>query len=324
MDNTALKSSSIAENLLFERYAGVLHVERLPIVFLLGSPRTGSTLVYQLIVNSFGFYYFSNFVADYFAETPVVGAALERTLNPRNPVSYKSAYGKTDGLWEPSEASAIFTHWFGGGHPSQTVSAVVRPEKELHLIQTMKSIYNLTGRPILVKNAWNCFRIADLVRIFPNAHFVWIRRDIARSAISDLAARYKRGGAEIWNSATPANYLEIQKLPYWAQVVEQQYEYNKAMQKDLSAYAKGRFYEIWYEDICADLELQLRSLGTFLYGMNADVSFVELPLPRLYISYSSAIHQLPEDWQKIQAYIENHETRLDGNFYPRKTINESY
>jgi hypothetical protein len=299
-----LEPLNIAQNLLFERHADSISAERMPIVFLLGSPRTGSTLVYQLVVNFFDFYYFSNFVADYFAETPVVGAALEESLNPREQVSYESAYGKTSGLWEPSEASAIFKNWFGGGHPSQTVSAAVLPEKEAHLVLTTQSIYGLTRKPILVKNAWNCFRIPDLARIFPNAHFVWIRRDIARSALSDLAARYRRGGPEVWNSATPANYLEIQKLPYWKQVVEQQYEYNKTIEEDLHTSASGNFYEIWYEDICTDLKTQLYALADFLEGMGAGISLANLPLPPLNDSPLGAANQFPKDWRKIWEYVE--------------------
>ena len=292
-------------------------MERIPLVFILGSPRTGSTLVYQLIVNFLGFYYFSNFVVDHFAETPIVGVALEQSLNPREPVSYESAYGKTNGPWEPSEASAVFKKWFGGGHPSQVVSAAVLPEMESHLFLTMKSIYALTGRPMVVKNAWNCFRIADISRIFPNAHFVWIRRDIAHSALSDLAARYRRGGPEVWNSATPANYLEIQKLPYWEQVVEQQYEYNITLQQDLQTHAEGRFYETWYEDICGDLKTHLNLLAVFL-GAVGKISLAELPLPFLSDSPLTAANDLPGDWRKIQEYIENRADRFSTFVYTNK------
>lgn len=306
----------LSQTLLFERYATEsVEINRLPLVFLLGSPRTGSTLIYQIVVNFFGFYYFSNFVADHFPETPIVGAALERMLSPRNIVPYESAYGKTSGLWEPSEASAIFKNWFGGGHPSQVVSATVIPKKEAHLVLTMQSIYGLTRKPILVKNAWNCFRIADIARIFPNAHFVWIRRDIARSALSDLAARYKRGGPEVWNSATPANYLEIKKLPYWEQVIEQQYEYNNTMQEELPLYASGRYYWVWYEDICASLKAQLQSLSRFLEGMGTNISLADLPFPPLNNPPLSASGQLLEDWRKIQKYISNQRERLTAHTY---------
>lgn len=320
-----MESLRIAQTLLFECYASQsVGRERIPLVFLLGSPRTGSTLVYQLIVNFFGFYYFSNFVADHFSESPIVGTALEKTLNPHKPVPYESSYGKTSGLWEPSEASAIFMNWFGGGHPSQVVSATVRKEKESHLVTTMQSIYGLMRKPIVIKNAWNCFRIADLARIFPNAHFVWIRRDIARSAISDLAARYRRGGPEVWNSATPANYIEIQKLPYWEQVVEQQYEYNKAMESDLHMHANGRFCKIWYEDICAGLEMQLDSLAGFFEGMKVAISFADLPFPQLKNSPLNLSGQLFMDWHKIQGYISIQGLRFTEHLYFGKTINETY
>lgn len=302
---------NLAQNMLFERYAPNNDDKvQVPLVFILGSPRTGSTLAYQVLINFFGFNYFSNFVVDHFAETPIVGTALEKLLNPRKPVSYESTYGKTSGPWEPSEASPIFKNWFGGGHPSQIVSASVRPEKEAHLILTMQCVHVLTGKPLLVKNAWNCFRIADLTRIFPRAHFIWVRRDIARSALSDLVARYKRGGPGLWNSATTANYLEIQKLPYWEQVVEQQYEYNKIMQIDLNMFANGRFYEIWYEDICADLKIQLYSLCDFFNGIEIGSSLADQPLPPLTDSPLQLADHLAEDWRNIRNYVAGQEDRF--------------
>lgn len=302
---------NLAQNMLFERYAPKNDDKaQVPLVFILGSPRTGSTLAYQVLINFFGFNYFSNFVVDHFAETPIVGTALEKLLNPRKPVSYESTYGKTSGPWEPSEASPIFKNWFGGGHPSQIVSATVHPEKEAHLVLTMQCVHGLTGKPLLVKNAWNCFRIADLTRIFPRAHFIWVRRDIARSALSDLVARYKRGGPGLWNSATTANYLEIQKLPYWEQVVEQQYEYNIILHKDLHDYANGRFYEIWYEDLFRDIRAQLSSLANFFDSISAGIEMADLPVPALNNSSLNTYSQFPEDWHKIEEYVGNQIARL--------------
>ena len=64
-----------AEALLFEKYADRAVCAHTPLVFIVASPRTGSTLIYQLLINSFDFFYFSNFIADNYAEFPAVGAA---------------------------------------------------------------------------------------------------------------------------------------------------------------------------------------------------------------------------------------------------------
>ncbi len=305
-----MEKLNIAESLLFERFAGSVQPADVPLVFILGSPRTGSTLAYQLLVNFFGFFYFSNFVADYYPEYPSVGSALDHAINPRTLVTYESAYGKTSGVWEPSEASSIFRNWFGGEHPSQTKSCDVFPAKELHLVNSMKSIYALTSNSILIKNAWNCFRIATIMRLFPRAQFVWIRRDIGLSALSDLASRYRRGGPTVWNSATTANYLEIQELSYWQQVVEQQFEYNKTIKSDLQNFCQGHFIEIWYEEMCNNLEIQIEKINRHFSNFKLPVTLNSVPFPKTRSSSGDVNGNLKDDYARIMCYIMEHEERL--------------
>lgn len=306
----ALKES---EQLLFQKFSNTDSLNKLPLVFILGSPRTGSTLVYQLMVNFFNFFYFSNFINNYFYEFPIVGATLELQLNPRTSVNYKSKYGKTEGLFEPSEASWVFKNWFGDKHPSQLCSSTVLPEKEAHLTVTFNGISHLSGMPILTKNAWNCFRIQELTRLFPNIHFIWLRRDIAVSALSDLEARRRRGSPDIWNSATTANYQSIQKLPYWEQVVEQQYEYNKSIGEDLRRFSRGQYLEIWYEDVCEHPKEELAKVDEYFQLWSLPIQLENRPLPLL--SRSKGPDGLDDDYEKIRQYILHNYDRFEQYIY---------
>jgi len=302
------------EGLFFRQFSDI-NIRELPLVFILGSPRTGSTLTYQILINSFGFYYFSNLVNDKFAEFPIVGVALSLHLNRHTTVSYKSEYGKTQGDHGPSEGSFIFRNWFGGEQPSETRSCNVLSSKKNHLILTMKSIHKLTGRAILAKNAWNCFRIGALTESFPNIHFIWIRRDIGESAFSDLKARYVKGGSPTaWNSATTANYEEIQKRPYWEQVVEQQYEYNKSIAHDLNRFCPERYLELWYEDLCQDSEVQLERVMAFFDCRSLPIRRREISMPLL--KASRATRTSDSDYRKIVNYIVDKQ----GRFYPYSRI----
>lgn len=303
-------SLDLTEGLLFELFTKKVKVSEVPLLFILGSPRTGSTVIYQVLINHIKPFYFSNFIEEHFAASPALGASFEQILNPRLPVSYSSAYGKTEGIWEPSEASKVFRHWFGGDHPSQTKSCNVLPGQEAHLLATMQTIYGLTGRMIVTKNAWNCFRIETLTRLFPRAHFLWIRRDIGLSALSDLKSRYVHGGPTIWNSATTANYQEIQKLPYWEQVVEQQYEYNRSVAADLEKFSRGQFIEVWYETLCAALETQLERLYQYFVVHNISIDRVKNKLPNL--KCSSGPTSIDDDYLKIQRYVSEHHERFQN------------
>lgn len=255
---------NILENILFDAYGDA---RKSPVIFIVGSPRTGSTFLYQLVINFFDCCYFSNNVNEKFSNNPVIGVVLEP--EKRNLVKYQSVGGKVKGKFEPSEASGIFKNWFGGDHPSQIKSCNVIPKKMDHMTKTINTICNITQKPLVTKNAWNCFRIEDLSKVFPDAYFIWIRRNIILSALSDL--KTKGNNKNIWNSATTTNYKEIMKMQYWEQVVEQQNEYNIAMSRSFEHLERNKWIEIWYEEICEDLLRVLKRISNFLGRKVTDV-----------------------------------------------------
>jgi len=301
------------EKLLFRRHAADVDLDSLPILFIVASPRTGSTLIYQYLINRFGAWYVSNFVDAQFSTVPAVGVALELSLTPRVHVGYESSYGKTEGLFAPSEGSHLFRNWFGGEHPSQTCSSKVLPGMQEHFISTMKCIHRLTGRALLMKNAWNCFRIEELARILPSSHFVWIRRDIRASAVSDLEARHRRGGPNVWNSATTTNYKEIQKRPYWEQVVEQQYEYNKAVGKDLREFREGHYIEMWYEGLCSNPESVASKVEAYFAALGLPIEARSKRIP--VFEASPGPEGMSEDREMIAEYVSAEGDRLSEYTY---------
>ena len=233
-------------------------------IFILGAPRSGSTFLFQAIAGAFGLPYISNITNNLFASYPIVGMALQRGVVVQ--ITYQSSFGKTKGGFQPSEGSAVMARWFGGAHPSQDASAHILDGQENHFLTTLAAVEALyDGRPLLIKNAWNCFRIPYLASTLPKARFVWIRRDIAESAESDLEARYlTKGSASAWNSATPSNWKALQKLPPHQQVIENQIEFNCAIQKAALNDAKGRVLEIWHEDVVRLPEIELQKISAFL------------------------------------------------------------
>jgi hypothetical protein len=279
-----------------------------PAIFILGSPRTGSTLFYQCLVHYWQLPYFSNLANQLFARRPVLIAPAHCQVLPAVNIQFTSSYGKTDGAWQPSEASAVMRNWFRGGHPSQTASAEIFPGMEDHLVRTLAAIRQVFDAPVVIKNAWNCFRIAALARFLPRAFFVWIRRDLIASALSDLAARYVvQRDPLAWNSATPANVEELRRLPHWAQVVENQYEFARAIDAGLKQHADGRHAEIRYETF---LRNPAESLESLAQGMSP---FVKLGIRRPFSLTKAARSPRPypdSDETNLRRYVAEHDSRL--------------
>ena len=148
-----------------------------------------------------------------------------------------SSFVKVDGALQPSEGSNPFKNWCGGGHPSEIRSKEILKNKISYIRKTINSIESLTQKNLIVKNAWNCFRIESLYKNIPGALFIWIRRDIIQSAFSEFLARKVMGGNDAgWSSATSRNYLELKKLQIWKQTLENQYEYSRAIKSALKKY----------------------------------------------------------------------------------------
>jgi hypothetical protein len=281
-------------------------------VFLLGSPRTGSTVIYQATAEVFGLPFIANLTNDFFADTPIVGLALQRAVPV--PISWTSQFGKTQGLFQPSEGSAVMASWFGGGHPSQVVSATILPGREGHFLRTLAAVRALNDGPLLVKNAWNCFRVEYLARAVHNARFLWIRRDIADASISELESRYlTKGSPAAWTSATPANYESLLARPPAEQVVENQYEYGRAISNALDTHARGRFAELWYEDFLARPVETLLQAGSAL-GLTPDRS------PDVRIRAPESRRQLGhKDAEAIRTYVSSQGSRLAPYRYQQRT-----
>jgi hypothetical protein len=259
--------------------------------------------------------YFSNLANDAFARHPLLAAPMLHAMWPTLDVTLDARYGKTAGAFQPSEASAIMTHWCGGGHPSAVVSARVLPGQEGHLARTIAATRALFDAPLVIKNAWHCFRIPSLATLLSNAHFIWVRRDITASAMSDLASRYvTRGDPEAWNSATPAGIDQLRRLPYWAQVVENQYEFTNAVGGAFKEHAADRQSVVWFEDLVRDPHSVLLRLA---YDLRR-VADVEVP-PETPLGGREPSERpfRPGDEERLRTYVAEQGQRLAGCHYAR-------
>lgn len=268
-----------------------------PAIFILGAPRTGSTALYQAIVHAFALPFISNMTT---ADSPITGILESYRLWSGESGRMISDHGKTSGAHAPSEGSAVMTRWCGGGEPAETLSPGIVSDQLGHMAATLRAVAAVTGRSLVIKNAWNCFRLRSLAAAFPEAGFIWIRRDIGAAARSDLAARYRTKNNPLdWNSATPRNISALRKLPYWEQVVENQFEFSRAISEASADLPSARFVEVWYEEFCADPVGVLRRLAEVLDALPHPVR--ALPANAIGVAERDALSA--EDAKRIDSYL---------------------
>ena len=128
--------------------------------------------------------------------------------------------------------------------------------------------------------------------------------------MSDLEARFiTKGSPLVWNSATPSNVDQLRLRPATEQVVENQYEYNKAIGKSLAGNPKINWCELCFEDLVQEPSVVLDKISTFL---NRPIQ-KEPPVPSHRQIRSREIKS--KDARQIEAYVDQEYRRLSQFCY---------
>lgn len=82
-----------------------------PFIFVFGLPRSGTTLLTQLLASTLNLGFINNFVARFWL-APVTGIRLARSLKLESQAnSFRSEFGATAGLGDIHEFGYFWRHW---------------------------------------------------------------------------------------------------------------------------------------------------------------------------------------------------------------------
>lgn len=191
-------------------------------IFIVGPPRTGSTILFQMLLNAYRFRFFTNLHSLFFRTPALVEAAVgglrDRFYRPRN----ESMYGYTKGLLSPSEAGPLFRHWFGDDEWDRDSSSRLAPSHVDRIRRTMAVLTRQGQWPFLSKNLQNSLRLRTIDQVFPEACFIRIARDPYDTCASLLEMRKKlTGSISAWASIKPPTFRKLGDLSPYAQVARQ-------------------------------------------------------------------------------------------------------
>ena len=230
---------------------------RHPPIFIIGPPRSGSTLLYQLVVQRFDVGYLSNRHCRYYGAPSLV----ESRTRTRPPEELSSRYGRTTGPDAPSECPEYWYRFFR--RSPQYVSREEMPERErLRFRSSVRSLAEAAGRPVVFKNLICALRLGPIADALPEAVFVRIRRDLLATATSLLAGRKALyGDYDHWWSSEPPEIAHLRTLPAHEQVVEQVRSIDALIDAALDDVGADRFNELTYETLCEDAPAALSQIA---------------------------------------------------------------
>lgn len=219
------------------------------IVFIVGAPRTGSTLLYQLLTNMLNVGYLSN-LSNLFYHSLLSGMVLhERIFGARPHNNFISDNGRTRRWIDVNESGKFWYQWYPKDVPKLTDEILSRIDFS-PMVGIVRNIQLKLKKPLFFKNQTSSQRVQSLARLFPDSIFVHVLRDPLLVAGSIIRQRRRfLGSQEKWYSFKPENYEEIKDLDYVEQVVRQIHGVDDMIRSAFDDLDTVRCMTVRYEDL---------------------------------------------------------------------------
>ncbi len=236
-----------------------------PLIFIVGAPRSGTTLFMQWIANTGIVAYPTNLMSRFY-KSPIIGAKLQLLLADKrysyreeiveffHPIDFKSKNGKTKGALSPNE----FWYFWRRFLPFKDIDYI--PSEELFKLVDIKTLKSeLAGvcetfkKPFAMKAMILNYNLDFINAIFKKLVFVYIKRNPLANIESLLEARKRYyGSIEHWYSFKIPEYPYLIKRNPYEQVAGQIYFTNRAISEALKNIEEHRKLFVNYEDFCTD------------------------------------------------------------------------
>ena len=230
-----------------------------PCVLVVGGPRSGTTLVYQLLAQHLHVSYTSNWTGA-FPRSPISAGKLRPRWVREPKASTRNFFGSVAGPGGPNDAFAVWDRWFGEvrGKPGP-----LSPESAAEVLAFVSAWNAAFGRPLLNKNNRNALAITSLAEALPGATFVVVERDPVYVAQSLLEARAmvqgdaRHGWGLLCEEADPASA----EGPVEA-VCNQVRAFQREIGRQADALDPARLVRVAYKAFCRDPLPVLHAVAT--------------------------------------------------------------
>ncbi len=232
-------------------------------IIIIGPPRSGTTLVYQVFTRGLSLSYFCNLAADFHLSPGIVTVVLSHFTKIAPSAEFISNYGDTIGWNAPSQGRGIWSRWFP--HDQSYVRAgQLSPIQLVETQGTVALVERAFGMPFINKSQGHCVRMLPLAEAFPNILFVKVHRNRLQTAQSILYGQKEVfGNSTDWFSVRPKNYNNIRHHDPIKRVCEQIYCLEEDMNSDIGEVGNDRVFEVNYEGFCCNPKKTLKAFVEF-------------------------------------------------------------
>jgi hypothetical protein len=232
-------------------------------VFMIGAPRTGSTILYQALTNYFDLLYIDNLACKW-RKNLFFGFWLSSKRFGRKPHDNFSAHhGSTAdfGGHAPSECGGFWYRWLPTDRHFISEEDIT-PAMVREIRRELTAVTNYFDRPLIIKNLNAGQRLRLIRACFPEARIIYIRRD--RRFVVESIMRARRATAakanELW-SIKPRDFHKLLGLPELEMVAAQVCAIERQIDGDLQLFPEENVRTVYFDDFSPAL---VHDLGSFI------------------------------------------------------------
>lgn len=222
---------------------------REPLLLIVGPPRSGSTLLYQLLAATLPVSYLTNWSALFPRATITASRIGPRPRATKRAPDLASYYGNTRGLRAPNDGFHVWNRWLGNDRYATPDS--LDEQAAVSMRRFFAAWTSVFPRPFLNKNNRNASCVALLAGVLEDAIFIRTSRDPVFVAQSLLLAREAiqgdRGAGWGLGSERPARPAD----PF-QDVAGQVDHVERTLDTQCAALPPGRLVRVPYEELCRD------------------------------------------------------------------------
>jgi hypothetical protein len=258
---------------------------RWPVVFIVGPPRSGTTLLLQWLAQTGIFGYPTNLISRFYA-APYIGAKIQRLLTDpefdfndefqdlRQSIGFNSTLGKTQGLLAPNEFWYFWRRFIPNEEPRYLEPEEVQQVDQKGFAASLAALESALGKPLVMKGLivqYNLKVIAETLR--RGALFIQTHRHPFYNIQSLLKARRSYYDTEKkWYSVKPEEYERLSDLSPAEQVAGQVYFTNQSISRQLGYVSDDQKLRLSYESFCRNPKIVYSELEEKLRGQGVSLS----------------------------------------------------
>lgn len=220
-------------------------------LFVVGLPRSGTTLAYEIIIQAFHVAYFSKVYSYTYGMPNLTTRLLSGAMkNPR--AHYRSTYGSIPGLFSPAENHNFWMRWFPDsptlGH--HVPATLLSNNDVLEMNSILVSMSNIAGRPFVFKDVYLSLSLEALLGAVEKSRILLVTRAHEAVAASVFRGHTKARHQAAWWSIRPPFSEGVFDKDLVEQVAFQCVRSEQLVQQQLKKADPERYRVVDYADIC--------------------------------------------------------------------------